>query len=292
MQDANRTTRIANLTWASLGINLILSVLKFIAGVLGHSQAVVADSVHSFSDSFTDVAVLWGARYWDKPPDSEHPHGHKRLEIVLALVIAISLFAVAIGMMYSSLSELKKDHDNIIGLIAGIAAFVSIVVKELLYRWTMKYARDLHSQVLAANAWHHRSDGLSSIPVMITSVIAYFWPNWAFLDHIGSVVVSIFIVIAAYRIGRPAFNLLIDAGASSVIMAKLKMITATTEGVIEVHKLRTRYIGSSSIAVDMHVVVNGSLTVRQGHDIAEAVEARIEKDVPQAVDVVVHIEPN
>ena len=288
---SERTASIQRISWFSLILNIVLSVLKFFAGIFAGSQAVVADSIHSFSDSFTDVAVIWGAKYWDLPPDTEHPHGHQRLEILLALCIAAALAFTACLMVYTSIIELHDHKTQTIGIVAAIAAFISVVVKEGLYRWTMVYAKKLHSQLLAVNAWHHRSDGLSSIPVTITSIIAYFKPDWYFLDHIGAVVVSLFIFIAAYKLGRPAFNQLIDAGASKEVTAKLKMIVSNTDDVINVHNLRTRYIGSSSIAVDMHVVVDGLLTVKQGHDIAEDIEARIAEQLPQAIDIVVHIEP-
>ncbi len=289
----SRTQAINRITILSLVINLALSGLKYIAGIIGHSHAVIADATHSLSDCFTDIAVLWGAKYWDRPPDDDHPHGHQRLEILLTLLIAVSLFLVALAMLYGALSQLRQatvgPH---IGVIAGLSSLISIIVKEAIYQWTMMYAKKYKSQVLVANAWHHRSDGISSIPAAATALVAAFLPEWYFLDSVGTIVVSVFIVAAAYKIGRPSFNQLIDAGASRELKTEMNRIVNGTPGVINVHKVRTRYIGSSSLSVDMHVVVNAELTVREGHDISEMVQKRIEDELEQVVDVVVHIEPD
>ena len=291
--DTNRRTAgINRITWLSLVINIALSAIKYAAGILGHSHAVIADATHSLSDCFTDLAVLWGAKYWDKPPDDDHPHGHQRLEILLTLLISASLFLVALGMLYGALSSLReaKAGPNI-GIIAGLSSLLSIVVKEGIYQWTMLYARKFKSQVLVANAWHHRSDGISSIPAAATALVAAYLPNWYFLDSVGTIVVSIFIVAAAYKIGRPSFNQLIDAGASRELKHEMDIIANGTPGVLDVHNLRTRYIGSSSLSVDMHIVVDGNLTVSEGHDISEEVQKRISDSLEPVVDVVVHIEP-
>ena len=283
---------VNRVTGLSLLINIGLSAIKYIAGYLGHSHAVIADATHSLSDCFTDLAVLWGAKYWDKPPDDDHPHGHQRLEILLTLLIAASLLAVAIGMLFSAITSLRENKEGLdIGLIAGISSLISVIVKEGIYQWTMRYARKFKSQILVANAWHHRSDGISSIPAAITALAAAFSPDWHFLDSVGTIVVSVFILAAAYKIGRPAFNQLIDAGASNELKAQMNEIVKNTPGVISVHKMRTRYIGSSSLSVDMHIVVGGGLTVRQGHDISEKVQERIVDKIEQIVDIVVHIEP-
>ena len=289
----NRTKSINEITKFSLVVNLLLSGVKFLAGIIGHSNVVVADAIHSLSDCFTDLAVLWGAKYWDKPPDEDHPHGHQRLEIVLTMLIAASLLIVAGGMLYGSISELRSQKVGPkLGIIAGLASLASIIVKEYVYRKTMRYAKKYKSQVLVANAWHHRSDAISSIPAAIAATAAAFSPDWYFLDDVGAVVVSLLIVVAAYKIGRPAFNQLIDAGASNDIIHEMSTIINNVPEVKGVHKIRTRYIGSSSLSVDMHLVVDGKMTVEEGHAISDNVHQQIYDNIDSVVDIVIHIEPD
>jgi len=277
-------------TWIGFIINIFLSGLKFAAGYAGNSQAVIADAIHSLTDTSTDIAVIAGSHYWSRPPDDGHPYGHRRLETLITAFIGLMLAAAGIGIGWQAIATLHEKESAPPAWIALGAALISILVKEALYRWTATAGKRVRSPALAANAWHHRSDAISSLPVLATVGIAFIFPTWSFLDHVGAVIVSIFILHAAMRIVWPAFGELIDAGAPAEIHRKIVEISCSHRGVLQVHKVRTRYI-SSSLQIDMHVVVDGSISVRDGHTIADEVESRIMDAIPEVLDVVIHIDP-
>ena len=288
--NVSREKYVRKVTWIGLFVNLFLSGLKFVAGVYGRSQALIADAVHSLSDSTTDIAVIAGSHYWSRPPDEDHPYGHRRLETVVSVFIGVVLIAAGSGIGWQALSTLHEKHGSPPGWIAVLAAFVSIVFKELIYRWTAAAGRRVKSSALAANAWHHRTDAISSLPVLVAVGGAKLFPSWSFLDHVGAAVVSLFILHAAIKIIWPGISELIDVGAPKEIQKKIKTITLKNSGVKEVHKIRTRYI-STSIQVDMHIVVDGTITVREGHGIADDVKDRIIAEIPEVLDVIVHVDP-
>jgi len=291
MQDSDsRANEARRITWAGLCINLFLAALKLTCGLIGVSQALMADAVHSLSDSSTDVAILVGVRYWYAPADDRHPHGHRRIETVITVVLALALMGVAVGLAFKSLVTMRSQHSAAPGWSALAAALASIGVKEILYRWTIGVGRRIKSQAVIANAWHHRSDALSSVPVALAVIGAKINPNWGFLDHVGAVVVAVFILGAAWRIGWPALQQLVDAGAPAEDLERIRSIALGVEPVCHVHAVRTRYVGSG-LAVDLHVKVDGNITVREGHDIAEAVKQELLAEGPDLIDVVVHLEP-
>ncbi|MFH1998929.1 MAG: cation diffusion facilitator family transporter, partial [Planctomycetota bacterium] len=188
-QERFKDRQIKKLTWAGLIMNIGLSALKFACGLLGNSQALVADAVHSLSDIITDLAILLGIRYWSRPADASHPHGHRQVETVVTLTIGFILAFVAFGLLWNAIETLREQDDASPGWIALVAAFISIVSKELLYRWTVATGIRIRSMPLIANAWHHRSDAFSSIPVLVAVAGAAIDPSWAFLDHIGALIV-------------------------------------------------------------------------------------------------------
>jgi cation diffusion facilitator family transporter len=287
----NTRAKVQQVTWVGLGVNLSLSALKFCGGILGGSQAVVADAVHSLSDITTDVAVLLGVRYWTKPADACHPHGHRRVEVMVTLSIGLILAVVATGLVWDAILTMYERHDTSPGWIALVAALVSVFSKELLYRWTVSVGQRIRSMPLIANAWHQRSDALSSIPVVLAVAGAAIDPTWAFLDAVGAVVVSLFIYQAAFKIVKPTFGKLIDSGAPKEVLQRIQTLAMETDGVRDVHGLRTRYLGSSGLAVDLHIEVDGAMTVADGHDISETVKKRLMDKGPEVLDVVVHLEP-
>jgi cation diffusion facilitator family transporter len=287
---ANREQVVRKVTWAGLFVNLFLAGLKFAAGILGKSQALVADAIHSLTDLTTDAAVIAGSHYWERPPDDDHPYGHKRLETLVTAFIGIMLAAAGIGIGWKAVSTLHHKAVSPPGWIAVLAALVSIIFKEAIYRWTARTGRRLKSAALAANAWHHRTDALSSFPVLIAVAGAKLFPSWSFLDRVGAVVVSIFIIHASIKIIWPALGELIDAGAPAETRKKIREIAHKNENVLQVHDIRTRYI-STSIQVELHIVVEGLLTVRQGHAIADDVRDRIIAEIPEILGVIVHVDP-
>jgi cation diffusion facilitator family transporter len=288
--DAAREKTVRKVTWVGLLVNLFLAGIKFIAGIYGRSQALVADAIHSLTDLTTDIAVIAGSHYWSRPPDENHPYGHRRLETLVTVFIGIVLIAAGIGIGWKAISTLQERQAAAPGWIAVFAALVSIVCKESIYRWTAIRGRRVKSPALAANAWHHRTDALSSLPVLIAVTGARVFPAWSFLDRVGAVIVSIFILHASIKIIWPGISELIDVGAPTEIRKKIRDIALKNEGVLQVHDIRTRYI-STSIQVDLHIVVEGLITVREGHDIADDVRARIIDAIPEVLDVIVHVDP-
>jgi len=289
-QRAGQARQVRRVTLWGLAVNLALAGVKFLFGVVGASQALVADAVHSLSDLVTDVAVVVGARFWSAPADAEHPHGHGRIETLITAAIGIVLGAVGVGLAYRAIQTLPQWHASRPGWIALAAACLSMAAKEVLYRWTASVGRRVRSSALLANAWHHRSDALSSLPVALAVLGTHVWPEWGFLDHIGAVIVSVLILHAAWEITWPALRELIDAGASEQERRAMLELALRTEGVESVHKLRTRSIGPG-LQVDLHVLVEPELSVRAGHAIAGVVKERLLERGPNVIDVLVHVEP-
>jgi cation diffusion facilitator family transporter len=234
--------------------------------------------------------VIAGSHYWSRPPDENHPYGHRRLETLVTVFIGIALIAAGVGIGWKAISALQEKHVAPPKWIAVFAALVSIGCKESIYRWTAITGRRVKSAALAANAWHHRTDAISSIPVLIAVAGARIAPAWSFLDKVGAVLVSFFILHASIKIIWPAISELIDVGAPTEICRKIERIALKNESVLQVHDIRTRYI-SSSIQVDLHIVVEGLITVREGHDIADDVRARLIDSIPEVLDVIVHVDP-
>ena len=285
-----REAYVRKVTWIGLVVNIARAGIKFAAGYFGKSQALIADAIHSLTDTTTDLAVIAGSHFWSRPPDENHPYGHRRLETLVTVFIGLMLAAAGIGIGWDAVSSLRDKDPSSPGWIALFAAITSICTKEILYRWTAICGKRIKSQALAANAWHHRTDAISSVPVVLAVGGALIFPSWSFLDLVGAVVVSIFVLHAALKVIWPGISELIDAGAPHDIQKKIADIACNIQGVEDIHKVRTRYI-STSILVDMHIVVDGSISVREGHAIADEVETQIINELPIVLDAVIHVDP-
>ena len=284
-------SRVRQVGWVGLLCNLLLAAAKAAAGIFGHSQAVLADALHSLTDAVTDIAVILGVRYWSAPADEDHPHGHGRIETLVTVVIGLAIGAVAVGMGFEAIRGLRHEPEsNPAGIALGVAV-LSIAVKEILYRWTAAVGRQVNSPALEANAWHHRSDAISSIPAAIAVAVSIIAPEWAVVDRVGAVVVCLLILQASWRILGPAINQLIDAAAPVGDRRRIEEIAITVDGVEAAHAVRTRYIGAK-LAVDLHVEVDDGLSVGDGHAIALAVRRAIVEEGPNVVDALVQIEPH
>ena len=290
LSDGNREATIRKVTWVGLLANLLLAGFKFLAGSIGSSQALVADAVHSLTDLTTDIAVIAGSHYWSRPPDESHPYGHRRLETLVTVFIGVILAAAGVGVGWKAISTLHMKHASTPGWIAVLAALISIICKESIYRWTAKIGRKVKSSALAANAWHHRADAISSVPVLIAVAGARIFPSWSFLDRLGAAVVSILILYSSIKIIWPGLSELIDAGAPTEMRKRIRSCALKSKGVLQVHDIRTRYV-SSSIQVDLHIVVDGAITVSEGHDIADTVKQCIITEIQEVLDVIVHVDP-
>jgi cation diffusion facilitator family transporter len=277
-------------TWVGLVANVVLATGKIAAGILGGSQAVVADGVHSISDLGTDLVVLLGTRVWAQPADDRHPHGHRRFETLVTVVIGVSLGAVGIGMGWEAMRNLLAPRSAPPGTIALAAAVASVLIKEALYHWTRARADAAESPALRANAWHHRTDAFSSIPAIVAVGGAILLPSVVWLDRAGAVVVCGFILWAAVVILKPALAELVDEAAPESVQRELVELALRVDGVQSAHALRTRFMGAS-LAVDLHVEVDPKLTVAEGYQIAQAVQWELKRHGPSVADVMVQIEP-
>jgi cation diffusion facilitator family transporter len=291
LPEATASTReVRRITWIGLVGNVLISGLKLTVGIAGSSQAVIADAVHSISDIITDVAVLVGVRYWTTPPDECHPYGHRRIEAIVTVGIGAALGAAGLLIGYEGIASVRNEHIRQPGLIALTGALVSIVTKEILYRWTQAVGKRIGSPALRANAWHHRSDALSSIPAAIAVAVASIRPELSFVDHMGAVIVAVFILHASWKIIKPALAELSDQGAPQDVTARIREVALATDEVTGVHALRTRRMGPG-VMVDLHITVDGTMSVTRGHDVSKAVKRRIKEQVEEVLDVVVHLEP-
>lgn len=290
MQTHTSSEQAHRITVAGLVVNFLLAALKLALGVLGRSQAVVADAVHSLSDMGTDLLVLIGLRFWSAPADEKHPYGHQRIETFVTLLISVLLATVAVGIGWNAIHRLGQSVSCPPLSIALLGPLVSIIAKEILFRRTRAVGKRIHSTALIANAWHHRSDALSSIPALVAVTAASISPKWAFLDPVGALIVALLILKVAWDIASPALSELTERGANNEDVQAIANLTRSVEGVCSVHKIRTRRLGAGWY-VDLHVNVNGDQSVRHGHDIATNVQHLLLEDGPSVIDVTVHIEP-
>ena len=276
-------------------VNIVLSLLKLIAGIVGHSAAIMADAVHSLSDLMTDFIVLIMVKIGRRPKDSGHDYGHGKFETLATAILGILLLIIGFVIAYRGMRltvlafrglELERP-----GYIALIAALMSILLKEWAYRFTLKTARKTHSPILVANAWHHRSDSFSSIGTFIGILFAIvLGEKWRVLDPITAVIVSIFILRIACRLIFNAISELLEASLPSEVEDEIMAIAKSEEGVSGIHHLMTRRIGKDT-AIEMHIRVPGNLTVEQAHDHATNIEKKLKERFGEGTHVGIHVEP-
>lgn len=290
IRNDGQETVVRRVTWWGFWINILLAVFKVTAGWLGHSQAVVADGIHSVTDTVTDTAVILGSYYWSRPADVSHPYGHKRLETTVSIFIGGMLFLAGAGIGWDAVTSLNKPHTQHPRMIAFAAAALSIAVKEILYQWTRRAGRRIKSVSLTANAWHHRLDAFSSMPVLVAVGVAFVYPELHLLDHAAAFFVAILICYAAIGIILPGFKELVDQGAPPEVCDQIRELVKSHQSVKQVHNIRTRYSGNL-LCVDLHVVVDSQITVYEGHRVAEEVKELLLHKGPDVLDAEVHIEP-
>ena len=278
-------------TLVGLVVNVALVVAKLAAGWLGNSQAVVADGVHSLSDLVTDVALLLGLRYWSRPADEDHPHGHGRLENLVAAAVALALAVAGIQIGWNAAGSLLGPVPEAPTFLPLVAALLSIVSKEALFRWTRKVGERTGSRALVVNAWHHRSDAASSIPAALGVGLGLADHRLWLADPIAAIVVAGFVLWAAWRLLLPELKVLTDAAAPQAVVRELEARARAVSGVRDVHSVRTRQVGTK-FHVDLHVTVDPEMSVRQGHEVAETVSSALKEAGLGVQDVVVHLEPD
>lgn len=281
---------VRHVTWIGAAANILLAAAKMLVGWVSHSQALLADGVHSLSDLITDAAVLVGSQYWSADPDTEHPYGHGRIETIVSIGIGVALVGVSAGIMWRALGTMAKAHSAPPGWGALAVATVSILVKESLFRWTAAAGARVRCRALVANAWHHRSDALSSVPVAVAVVGARLFPHLTYLDHIAAVVVGVFLLRAAWRIAGPCVSELMEARCDTDISQVLADAQRAHPEIREIHKVRGRHVGGACF-VDLHMLVDSTMSVGESHNLAESLKHAIMEHEPSIADVTVHVEP-
>lgn len=269
-------------------INIILAAIKIIAGIVGKSSAILADGVHTLSDVLTTVVSIIGLKVSSKKADASHPYGHEKYEPIFAKVISIFLALTGIFIGYEGIKILISGNIQIPGNIALMAALISIAAKEGMYRYTINTAKRIKSFTMEADAWHHRSDALSSIGTFIGVLGARL--GFEILDPIAAIIVSIFIIKVGVDLYLKSIRGLVDEAADEYIVEKIEKIASSVKGVKSITELKTRNFGSR-IYVDIDISVDGNITVKEGHDIAKVVHDLIEDKIDDVKHCMVHVEP-
>ncbi len=290
-----RNRKIYQVTLVGGAVNVLLLVFKFVAGIVGHSAAMVADAVHSLSDFVTDVIVLVFVHISGKPKDKSHDYGHGKYETLAMTIIGLALLAVAFGIVYGGITKIFawwNGHQlKAPGMLAFWAALLSILLKEAVYRYSIAVAHQLQSQALEANAWHHRSDALSSIGTAVGIGGAIFLgQSWTVLDPIASVIVGFFIIKVSIELLRRGFGDLMEHSLPEEVEEEILRLAASVDGVVNPHDLRTRRIGSH-YAIELHILMPGNISLCQAHDKASEIEEILKQHYGPETHVAIHVEP-
>jgi len=290
-----RNQKIYQVTLVGGVVNVVLLLFKFVAGIVGHSAAMVADAVHSLSDFITDVIVLVFVHISSKPKDKSHDYGHGKYETLAMTLIGVALLMVAIGIIYNGAMKVYAWANGELleapGTLALWAALLSVLLKEGVYQYSMLKARQLNSQVVEANAWHHRSDALSSVGTAIGIGGAIFLgQRWTVLDPIASLVVGAFIVKVAADLLHSGIDDLMEHSLPEAVEEEILEIVEELPGVVYPHDLRTRRIGNH-YAIELHILMDGDITLREAHNKASEVEDLLQARYGEGTHVAVHVEP-
>ena len=290
-----REKEIYRVTLVGSVVNVILLAFKFVAGILGHSSAMIADALHSLSDFVTDIIVLVFVKISHKPQDKSHDYGHGKYETLALTLIGIALMAVAISIIVKGALKIVAWANGEVleapGMLAFWAAIVSIVLKEGVFRYTVIKAQQLNSKAVEANAWHHRSDALSSIGTAVGIGGAIFLgEQWTILDPIASVVVGAFIVKVAFDLLKNGIGDLMEQSLPDSVESEILQLAASVPGVTEPHELRTRRIGNH-YAIELHILMDGNITLKEAHDKASEVEDVLRQHYGEETHIAVHVEP-
>jgi cation diffusion facilitator family transporter len=289
--DKQRITgrQIKSITYLGMIVNIILAVIKIVIGFFAASLALVADGVHSLSDLATDIAVLLGLRLGSKAPDQSHPYGHGRAETFSAALIALILILVGGAMIYYATMAIARDEVTTPKLAVLIAAIVSITAKEWLYRATKKVAVQSHSAALYANAWHHRSDALSSVAVAVGFVSLEF--GFGHGDQVAAIAVGMMIIWVGIKVFSDSLRELTESAVDSDTIEHIKNIINDNSSIHQWHKLRTRTVGRE-VFLDLHILVDPDLSIAAAHEISENLEKALDGQITRPVNITVHIEPD
>lgn len=277
--------------YISIFSNTFLALVKGIAGVLGNSYALIADAIESTTDIFSSFLVLFGLKYSTKPADENHPYGHGKAEPLITFAVVGFLLISATIIFIESIHNIQKPHSTPHPFTLYVLGAI-ILFKEISYRYVLKKSKETNSSSLKADAWHHRSDAVTSLMAFIgISIALYFGKGFETADDWAALLASLFIVYNAFLIFRPALGEIMDEHLHDDLIADIRKSAASVKGVIDTEKCFVRKMGMVYI-VDLHVIVNGKLSVVEGHEIAHSVKSQLLRDLPDLSDILVHIEPD
>lgn len=290
-----RSKKARKVTLVGFFINTIMTIFKLIAGIIGNSSAMIADAVHSLSDFLTDIVVLIGFKFTSKPEDECHNYGHGKFETLATVIISVALTIVGYKILKSGilnvLMVIKGESLPKPGIIALVAAFISIIFKEWLYRYTINKGKKINSPSVIANAWHHRSDAFSSIGTMLgIGGAIILGQRWTILDPIASIIVSFFIFKVSYDIFIPSINELVEKSLSNEERVQIESLFKEFDSIKGYHKLRMRKVGTKTV-IECHILVDEVLNIKEAHDIASEIESNIKNILGDSSFVTIHIEP-
>ncbi|MCH5220657.1 MAG: cation transporter [Muribaculaceae bacterium] len=291
----DREKKIYKVTAVGSVVNVALTVFKFVAGILGRSSAMVADAVHSLSDLVTDAIIFIFVRAASKPVDRSHEYGHGKFETLATLIVGCILIVVGLGIMIAGIKDCiaffqgdKGEHPRMIALIAAV---LSIVMKEAVFRYTLKQAHKIDSPILIANAWHHRSDAFSSIATLVGVAGAMFLgDNGLILDPLAAILVSFYICKSGYEVVKPSLDELLEKALPAETEKEIRQLLKSVEGVEGVHKLKTRKIGNQ-FAIEVNTEMDGNISLEEAHRIATRAENKLKKRFGSKTHVGIHMEP-
>lgn len=296
LNEERRSYEAKKVTWVGFIINAVLTAVKILAGIIGNSNAMLADGIHSLTDFFTDIVVLVGFKFTDKPADDKHNFGHGKYETFATLIIGLTLLFAGFNIMKTGTVNIyavliKGEMLAKPGVIAIIAALLSIAFKEGLYRYTKNVGEKIKSPAVVANGWHHRSDAFSSVGTLIGISFAYFLAaKWTIFDPIAAIVVSVFIIKVAFEIMTPAVNELLEVSLNQEELDYIIELVHQNKEIQSYHHLRTRRVGSN-VAIEAHLLFDPSSTLVEAHDVSEKIEKQLKQYFGKSSIVTFHLEP-
>lgn len=288
MSHNDRYWQAKRITLIGAAVNAMLGVIKLIGGIIFHSHALAADGIHSFSDLFTDVMVLFASKYGSLDADETHPYGHQRIETAATLLLALLLILAGCGIAWDALDELLHSTSTKPGWLALPIIIISIIANELLFHYTRHIGKLINSQLIAANAWHHRSDAASSIVVLLGLIGSL--AGFIYLDALAAVIVGIMIVKMGWDYGWNSVKELVDTAVDSELLMQIEHVIQSVDGVQKIHQLRSRFMGSD-VLIDVHILVSPKISVSEGHYIAQHVHHALVDQIESVQDVIVHVDP-
>ncbi len=288
MRHLKRYSEAKKVTLIGALINTLLGVIKLIGGAAFHSHALIADGAHSFADLFTDIMVLFASKYGSQDADASHPYGHQRIETAATFILALLLILAGVGIAWDSIDEIINKKETTPGFLALPIAVISILANEALFHYTRRVGNRIHSNLIIANAWHHRSDAAASGVVLIGLIGSLM--GWVWFDGLAAIIVGCMIIQMGLSYGWNSVKELVDTSVDVQVLTEIERIIKSIYGVRKIHQLRTRMMGGD-IYIDVHIMVSPIISVSEGHFIAQHVHLALVDQIERVKDVTVHVDP-